>query len=147
MKVILVKDVVGLGEEGDVKDVAKGYARNYLFPKGFVVEDNTFNRNRMKEQQKRIELRKVKKREEAQKLAEDLSALSINIPAAAQENDRLFGAIHEHDIQKALEAQGYTVEKKNVLMSEPIKALGVYKVHIKIYEDIQAELKVWVVKE
>jgi large subunit ribosomal protein L9 len=147
MKVILVKDVVGLGEEGDVKDVAKGYARNYLFPNGFVVEDNTFNRNRMKEQQKRIELRKVKKREEAQKLAEDLSALSINIPAAAQENDRLFGAIHEHDVQKALEAQGYTVEKKNVLMSEPIKALGVYKVHIKIYEDIQAELKVWVVKE
>jgi len=59
MKVILVKDVVGLGEEGDVKDVSKGYARNYLFPKGFVVEDNVFNRNRMKEQRKRIELRKV----------------------------------------------------------------------------------------
>jgi len=73
--------------------------------------------------------------------------LSINISAAAQENDRLFGAIHEHDIQKALEAQGYTVEKKNILMSEPIKALGVYKVNIKIYEDVQAELKVWVVKE
>jgi len=147
MKVILVKDVVGLGEEGDVKDVSKGYARNYLFPKGFVVEDNVFNRNRMKEQRKRIELRKVKKREEAQKLAEDLSMLSINISAAAQENDRLFGAIHEHDIQKALEAQGYTVEKKNILMSEPIKALGVYKVNIKIYEEVQAELKVWVVKE
>jgi large subunit ribosomal protein L9 len=147
MKVILVKDVVGLGEEGDIKDVSKGYARNYLFPKGFVVEDNVFNRNRMKEQRKRIELRKVKKREEAQKLAEDLSALSINISAAAQENDRLFGAIHEHDIQKALEDQGYTVEKKNILMSEPIKALGVYKVNIKIYEDVQAELKVWVVKE
>lgn len=147
MKVILVKDVVGLGEEGDIKDVSKGYARNYLFPKGFVVEDNVFNRNRMKEQRKRIELRKVKKREEAQKLAEDLSMLSINISAAAQENDRLFGAIHEHDIQKALEAQGYTVEKKNILMSEPIKALGVYKVNIKIYEEVQAELKVWVVKE
>ncbi len=147
MKVILVKDVIGLGEEGDIKDVAKGYARNYLFPKGFVVEDNTFNRNRMKEQRKRIELKKVKKREEAQKLAEDISAISINIPAAAQENDRLFGAIHEHDVQKALEAQGYTIEKKNILMSEPIKALGVYKVNLKIYEDIQAELKVWVVKE
>jgi large subunit ribosomal protein L9 len=147
MKVILVKDVIGLGEEGDIKDVAKGYARNYLFPKGFVVEDNTFNRNRLKEQRKRIELKKVKKREEAQKLAEDLSTLSINISAAAQENDRLFGAIHELDVQKALEAQGYTIEKKNILMSEPIKALGVYKVNLKIYEDILAELKVWVVKE
>jgi len=70
MKVILVQDVTGLGEEGEARDVAKGYARNYLFPKGYAVEDTPFNRNRMKEQQKKIELRKVRKREEAQKLAE-----------------------------------------------------------------------------
>ncbi len=147
MKVILVKDVPGLGEEGDTKDVAPGYARNYLFPKGLAVEDNTFNRNRMKEQRKRIELRKVKKREEAQALAEELASISINISAAAQDNDRLFGAIHEADIAKALEAQGYKIDKKNILLEEPIKTLGVYKVPIKIYEDIKSELKVWVVKE
>ena len=147
MKVILVKDVPGLGEEGDTKDVAPGYARNYLFPKGLAVEDNLFNRNRMKEQRKRIELRKVKKREEAQALAEELASISINISAAAQDNDRLFGAIHEADIAKALEAQGYKIDKKNILLEEPIKTLGVYKVPIKIYEDIKSELKVWVVKE
>jgi len=147
MKVILVKDVPGLGEEGDTRDVAPGYARNYLFPKGLAVEDNTFNRNRMKEQRKRIELRKVKKREEAQALAEELASISINISAAAQDNDRLFGAIHEADIAKALEAQGYKIDKKNILLEEPIKTLGVYKVPIKIYEDIKSELKVWVVKE
>lgn len=147
MKVILVKDVPGLGEEGDAKEVAPGYARNYLFPKGLAVEDNLFNRNRMKEQRKRIELRKVKKREEAKTLAEELASISINITAAAQDNDRLFGAIHEADIAKALEEQGYKIDKKNILLEEPIKSLGVYKVPIKIYEDIKSELKVWVVKE
>jgi len=147
MKVILVKDVPGCGEEGDVKDVAKGYARNYLFPKGFAVEDNVFNRNNMKEQTKKIELRKVKKREEAQKLADELSALSVNISAAVGKNEKLFGSIHELEIMKALEEQGYQIEKKNVQLSEPIKTTGVYKVPIKIYDDINAELKVWVVKE
>ena len=147
MKVILEKDVPQLGEEGDIVDVAPGYARNYLFPKSFAVEDNQFNRNRMKAQRKKIELKKVQKREDAKKLAEELSALSVNIPAAVAKNDKLFGAIHEADIVKALEGMGYTVEKKNILLKEPIKAIGVYKVHVKIYEDIKAELKVWVVKE
>jgi len=147
MKVILVKDVPELGEEGDVKDVAPGYARNYLFPKGFVVDDTVFNRNRMKEQRKKIVAKKVQKRDGAETLAEELSAISVNISAAAQDNDKLFGAIHETDIQKALEAQGYEIEKKNILLSEPIKAIGVYKIAVKIYEDIHAELKVWVVKE
>ena len=147
MKVILVKDVPGLGEEGETKDVARGYARNYLFPKGFVVEDTVFNRNRVKEQRKKIDAKKVQKRDEAEALAEELASISINIPAAAQENDRLFGAIHEADIVKALETLGYNIEKKNILLGEPIKAIGVYKVEVKIYEDIHAELKVWVVKE
>ena len=147
MRVILVKDVPELGEEGDVKDVAPGYARNYLFPRGMVVEDNSFNRNRMNEQRNKISHRKVKKRDEGLKLTEELSSISINITAAAQDNDKLFGAIHEADIVKALEEQGYIIEKKNILLSEPIKAIGVYKVLIKIYEDVQAELKVWVVKE
>ena len=101
----------------------------------------------MKEQKKSFEIRKIKKRDEALKLADELSAISINIPVAAQENDRLFGAIHESDIQKALQAQGFEIEKKNIIMDEPIKTLGVYKVMIKIYEDVHAELKVWVVKE
>jgi large subunit ribosomal protein L9 len=147
MKVILIKDVPNLGEEGDMKDVAQGYARNYLFPKGLAIEETSFAKNRMKEQKRKIELRKVKKREEAQELADELSSISINIPAAAQKNDKLFGAIHEADIMKALADQGYEVEKKNILLSEPIKAIGVYKVLIKIYDTIKAELKVWVVKE
>jgi large subunit ribosomal protein L9 len=147
MKVILVRDVIGLGEEGEARDVAKGYARNYLFPKGYAVADTPFNRNRMKDQQKKIELRKVRKREEAQKLADELSNLSINITAAVGKNEKLFGAIHEQEIMKALDEQGYQIEKKNILLNEPIKQTGAYKVAVKIYEDIEAELKVWVVKE
>jgi large subunit ribosomal protein L9 len=147
MKVILVKDVTGLGEEGDTKEVAPGHARNFLFPKGLVVEDSPFNRNRMKEQKKRIELKKVKKKEDAQKLAESLSAVSVTITAAAQESDKLFGAVHEVDIMKALAAQGFEIEKKNIVLSEPIKSIGEFKVGLKIYEDVKAEIKVWVVKE
>jgi large subunit ribosomal protein L9 len=147
MKVILIKDVQGLGEEGDTKDLAQGYARNYLFPKGLAVPETAFTRNRIKEQKKKIELRKVQKKDEAQSLADELGSISINIPAAAQNNDRLFGAIHETDIAKALKEQGYDIEKKNILLDEPIKAIGVYKVPIKVYDTIKAELKVWVVKE
>jgi len=147
MKVILEKDIPHLGEEGDVIEVATGYARNFLFPKNFAAKDNQYNRNRMKTQRKKIELKKVKKREDAKKLAEELSSLSINITAAVAKNDKLFGAIHEADIVKALEDMNYTVEKKNILLKEPIKTIGVYKVFVKIYEDIKAELKVWVVKE
>ena len=147
MKVILIKDVSGLGEEGDAKDVAVGYARNYLFPKGFAVEETPYAKNMMKEQNRKIELRKVKKREDAQKLAEELSSISVTITAAAQANDKLFGAIRESDILKALLDLGYEVEKRNVLLSEPIKAIGVYQVPIKVYDTIKAELKVWIVKE
>jgi len=147
MKVILIKDVSGLGEEGDTKAVAVGYARNYLFPKGFAVKETPFAKNMMKVQNRKIELRKVKKREDAQKLADELSSISITITAAAQKNDKLFGAIHEADIMKALLDQGYEVEKKNILLSEPIKTIGVTKVPIKIYDTIKAELNVWTVKE
>jgi large subunit ribosomal protein L9 len=147
MKVILIKDVPGLGEEGDTKEVAAGYARNYLFPRNLVVQDSVFNRNRMKEQRKRIELTKVKKREDAQKLAEGLSAVSITITAAAQESEKLFGAVHEIDIVKALSAMGYQIDKKNVILGEPIKTVGEHKVSVKIYENVKAEMKVWVVKE
>jgi large subunit ribosomal protein L9 len=147
MKVILVKDVIGLGEEGETKDVARGYARNYLVPKGLAVVDDPFNRNWVKDQHKKIELKKVKKREEAQKLADELSNLSINIAAAVGKNEKLFGAIHEQDIVKSLEGQGYQIERKDVLLDEPIKQTGAYKVRVNVYEDIEAELKVWVVGE
>jgi large subunit ribosomal protein L9 len=147
MKVILVQDVPGLGEEGDNRDVTKGYARNYLLPKGYAVPDTPFNRNRMKAQQKKIELRKVKKREDAQSLADQLSAITLSINAAVGKNEKLFGAVHEADIMKALAEQGYTVDKKDIQLKEPIKQTGVYTVPVKIYEDIKAELKVLIGKE
>ncbi len=147
MKVILIKDVPGLGGEGDTKDLANGYARNYLFPKGLAVPETAFARNQMKVKKKKIELHNVQQTDDAQKLADELGSISINIPAAAQDNDRLFGSIHEADIAKALMEQGYDIEKKNILLDEPIKAIGVYKVPIKVFETIKAELKVWVVKE
>lgn len=147
MKVILVKDTAGLGEEGDVRDVAKGYARNYLFPQGFAVEENTFNRNRMKEQHKKIEQRKIKKREDAQSIADALSGLNLTITAAAADNQKLFGAVHENDIKKALEKMGYEIDKKSIQLAGPIKTTGTYRVPVRVYENIQAELTVQVNRE
>lgn len=147
MKVILVKDTPGLGEEGDVRDVARGYARNYLLPLGFAVEDNAFNRNRMKEQHKKIEQRKIQKREEAQSLADTLSELTVTITAAAAENQKLFGAVHENDIKKALEELGYEIEKKSIQLAAPIKTTGTYQVPVRVYENIRAQLTVQVVRE
>jgi large subunit ribosomal protein L9 len=147
MKVILVKDVPGLGEEGDVKDVSDGYARNYLFPRGFAIEDTPFNRNRLKDQERKMAQRKIRKKEEAQKLAEELGALSITIPAAVGKNEKLFGAVHETEILKALAERGYQLDKKCIQLNEPIKTTGEYRVPIKLYEDVKAEIKVWVVKQ
>jgi large subunit ribosomal protein L9 len=147
MKVIMVKDVPGLGEEGDIREVANGYARNYLFPQGLAVDDSSFNRNRMKEQRKKIEERKEVKRENAQAIAEEISSLTLHLTAAAADNNRLFGAVHEMDIKKALEEKGYEVEKKNIVLSEPIKNLGVYTVPVRLYEKVTAEVKVAVTRE
>jgi large subunit ribosomal protein L9 len=147
MKVILVQDTPGLGEEGDVRDVARGYARNYLFPQGFAVEDNAFNRNRMKEQHKKIEQRKIRKREEAQSLADTLSGLTVTITAAAAENQKLFGAVHENDIKKALEELGYEIEKKSIQLAAPINTTGTYRVPVRVYENVRAQLTVQVLRE
>lgn len=144
MQVILKTNVEKLGREGDVVEVADGYARNYLIPKNLAVQATEKNRRAL-EQAKRIELsRAIKERQAAEKLAQELSTVSCTIKAKAGENDRLFGSITSADISDALKEQGFDIDKKKILLDEPIKELGVFTVPIKLYSDITVDIKVWV---
>ena len=143
MKVIFLQDVKGQGKQGEVKEVADGYARNYLIPKGLAVEAT---KARMKEVQERNEkLRKSQEneKEEAVKIQQSLDGQVINIKARTGTGDKLFGAVTAKEIADTIQKQfKVTVDRKKVELTEPIKHVGEYPVRIKIYPSIQADIKV-----
>lgn len=147
MEVILKEDVEGLGKEGDLVDVADGYARNYLIPKQLAIFATEKNR-RILEHEKRTERQKEQKEErEAEKLVSQISSTTCNISMRAGENDRLFGSVTSAHIASVLEEQGIEIDRRNIQLEEPIRELGVFSVPIKVHGDITAELKVVVSKE
>ena len=147
MKVILKESVKDLGEMGDLVDVKRGYARNYLIPRGMALEATVRN-VRMLEHQKRLVQDKIQKaRQGAQGLAERLEAVSVTIAQKVGENDRLYGSVTSMQIAEALAAEGIEIDKKKIVLEEPIKKLGVYTVPVKLHPEVTANLKVWVVEE
>ena len=146
MEVILKSGVEKLGNEGDVVAVADGYARNYLIPRDLAIEATEKNR-RVLEHEKRMDLdRSAKEKRVAERLASELSNLSCTIRMQAGENDRLFGSVTSLDIAASLEEQGIEIDRRKILLDEPIKELGVFTVPAKIHPDVTADIKVWVVK-
>ena len=146
MQVILKTNVEKLGEEGDMVAVADGYARNYLIPRKLAVEATGKNR-RVLEHEKRIETdHAAKEKKDAEKLAVEIANLSCTIRMQAGENDRLFGSVTALDIAAALEEQNIEIDRRKILLDEPIKELGVFTVPAKIHPDVTADIKVWVVK-
>ncbi|MGQ9611146.1 MAG: 50S ribosomal protein L9 [bacterium] len=146
MQIILKSNVEKLGKEGDVLTVADGYARNYLIPKKLAVQATEKNRQLL-EHEKKIEFdRAVKAKKEAETLANELANVSCTISVQAGENDRLFGSVTTNDIAIALEDLGYEIDKRKIILEEPIKELGMFTVPIKLHADITANIKVWVVK-
>lgn len=147
MKIILREDVEKLGKAGDVVKVADGFGRNYLIPRQLAVPANVRNLKALEHDRRVIEARAKKSRKSAESLAEKLSAVSITLPAKAGEEGKLFGAITSRDIAEALEKTGVPVDRKNVLLLDPIKQLGDYKVKIKAGTDLHPEISVSVVAE
>ncbi len=146
MQVILKENVEKLGSEGDVVAVADGYARNYLIPRKLAIQATEKNRRSL-EHEKRLETDlAAKEKKEAEKLAGELSNLSCTIRMQAGENDRLFGSVTSLDIAAALEEQGIEIDRRKIILDEPLKELGVFTVPAKIHPDVIAEIKVWVVK-
>jgi large subunit ribosomal protein L9 len=147
MKVILREDVEKLGKAGEVVKVADGYGRNFLIPKRLAVPADVRNLRTMEHDRRVIEARAKKARKSAESLAERIAAVSLVLPAKAGEEGKLFGAITSRDIALALEKAGVAVDRKLVLLAEPIKQLGDYKVKVKLGADIVPEIPVSVVPE
>jgi large subunit ribosomal protein L9 len=146
MKVILREDVKALGVMGTVMDVANGYGRNYLIPKNLAVEANPKNIKQL-EHEKNIILAKAKKiRKSAEDAAAELSKLSISIEAKSGEEDKLFGSVTVKDIAEEIGKQGIDVDKRKIVLGEPIKHLGSYEVSVKIHHDVTATVKLEVTK-
>jgi len=147
VKVILTQTVERLGKIGDVVNVKDGYARNYLFPKNAAKEATPGNMKTLDTLKKKQALEDAKRLDEAKALAEKITTLSITIGAKAGEEDKLFGTVTTEMISAALENEKISVDKKDIILDEPIKKLGVYQVGVKVHPEVKALLRVWIIKE
>lgn len=147
MEVILRQAVEKLGHTGDVVNVSNGYARNYLLPRGVAYAATEGNKRRIEQERQRLEAAEEARRTTARQLAENLEQVSLTFSARVGEEGKLFGSVTSGDIAAQLVAQGYSVEKRQIDLHEPIKALGVYRVPIRLHADVHPEIKVWVIKQ
>jgi len=148
MKVILNKDLSPLGEEGDVKDVAKGYARNYLFPRGIALPFTPKMMKLIEGRRTEIEARKEQKRLDARGIKEKLDALELNIIMPAGANGRLYGAVTNQTIADELVKAGFQIERKRIeLAGNGFKSVGKYKATIKLYENNSAEISITIIAQ
>jgi len=142
MEVILRQDVNELGLEGDIADVAKGYARNYLLPNGIALEATPQNRKALELQSKKIELKRLKGRQDAEKVKEKLEGVVVTFSQKAGEEGKLYGSVTTMDIASHLEVQGVEIDRRKIVLEKPIKTVGEHEVSIKIYPEVTGSIKV-----
>ncbi|NBX92855.1 MAG: 50S ribosomal protein L9 [Proteobacteria bacterium] len=147
MRVILREDVPKLGTVGSIVKVAPGFARNFLIPRALAIPATANNLKAFEHEKAMLDSRHTKRQREAEAVKAKLERTSCSISKKVGEQDKLFGAVTTQDIEKAFAAEGFQIEKKDILLSEPIKALGVYTVPIRVFDEVVANTKVWVVKE
>ncbi len=146
MKVVLKVDQNNLGKIGDVVEVAPGYARNYLLPQGKALEANKANLQILEQVKKVNDKKLLKLKQEAEEIAKKIESASCTIVMQAHD-EQLYGAVTSADIAKSLSQEGISVDKKDILLEDPIKALGVYHIPVKLHSEVKPQVKVWVVKE
>lgn len=148
MKVILLKDVKGQGKQGDVVKVSDGYARNYLFPNNLAVEATKRNLNELKTRKAADDKRRQTELDKARKQAEAISNLEVVVTAKSGESGKLFGSVTNKEIADVLkEKHGIDIDRKKIVLSEPIRSLGSYQLEVKVYPEVTARLKVRVDEE
>jgi large subunit ribosomal protein L9 len=147
MKVILLKDIEKLGSLGDEVEVKDGYARNYLIPRKAVMA-STKGALRVLEQKMREKERREKQiKEECEQLTEKIQAVSCTIAMEVGEDDKLFGAVTSEMIVESLSSESIEIDKKKIILEEPLKVLGVYNVEIRLHPEVKTQVRVWVVKK
>jgi large subunit ribosomal protein L9 len=148
MKVILQQDVKGQGKKGQIVNVNDGFARNFLFPKDLAVEASNTNVSLLKQKKESEDSKKKKELEQAKSLAEKLSRASVTLKAKSGENGKLFGSITVKEIADALKSQGkIEIDKRKIVLDEPIKTLGTRILEVKIYPEVVGKLTVKVISE
>ncbi len=147
MKVILRKDFEQLGKIGDLVEVKNGYARNFLLPRQIAYIATKGNIRALEEEKQQYAKKEIKQLEAAKALSEELAKVSITIPVKVGEEDKIFGSVTSQMIADALKEKDYNIDKRQIILSEPIKALGIYEVNVKLHNEVNAIVKTWVVRE
>jgi large subunit ribosomal protein L9 len=147
MEIILLEDVPSLGMAGDLVRVSDGYARNYLLPRKKAVMATTTSLKTVNQKRHLSEHKQDKLEQEARELAQRIEEISCTVAKPAGEEGKLFGAVTSADIEDALREHEVSVDRKKIVLEEPIKNLGVYTVSLKLHPTVVAQLKLWVVKE
>ena len=146
MEVILRKDIDRLGKSGDQVHVKDGYARNFLIPRGFAYEMSPSNVAMLEEEQRQSHIHEQRVFKHASDIAAAIEKTSLTVKVLVGQDDKIFGAVTSQVIADLLAEKGIEVDRRKIQIDEPIKSLGVYEVPIKLHTDIEAKVKVWVVK-
>ena len=147
MKVILRKDFEALGQIGDIVEVKEGYARNFLIPRKIAYTALTGNMRALEEEKQNLARKSEHELQAAEALATELEKVSVTIPVQVGEEDKIFGSVTSQMISDALSEKDYEIDKRKIEIEEPIKTLGIYSVNLKLHKNINAKIKVWVVRE
>jgi len=147
MKVILRENLSNLGEIGDVVEVKDGYARNFLIPRKLAFEASTKNLKELEAQKQQLERKIQKEKLQSDKIREELEKVSLTIQMKVGEDGKLFGSVTTQMVADALKEKGFEIDRKTITIPEPIKALGIYTVEIKLHKEVEAKVKVWTVRE
>ncbi len=147
MEVILRQHVDNLGRRGEIVKVADGYARNYLLPKKLALPATAGNKQHVERERKIFEAREAEERGQAEAMAARLSALTISIARRVGDTEQLYGSVTASDIAEFLKEKGFEVDRRKLILPEPIKAIGEHDVPLKLHREVTVPLKVHVVKE
>ena len=147
MKIILKEDFESLGKVGEVVEVKAGFARNFLIPKQVALQATPQNLRVIEQEKARNKIKLSKDKRDAELLADQLKEVSLTTNVRVGEEDKIFGAVTSQNISELLSSKGFETDKRKIQLEDPLKALGVFEVPIKLHTEVEAKIKVWVVKE
>ena len=147
MEVILSEDIQALGKLGEVVKVKDGYARNFLLPRKLADAATPSNLKRIEQQEKKNKAQHEQAKKEAEELAKKLNKVSCTLSVEVNDLDKLYGAVAEADIAKALEVEGFTVDKKDIVIEKSIEELGIFEIVINLHSEVTAKIRLWVTKK
>ena len=147
MEVILLEDITGLGKRGAAVKVADGYARNFLLPRKKAIAAVGNSNAVFRDRERARVSREAKQRQAAEAIKDRLAQVSLQFSVQVGEEDQLYGSVTVADIHQGLEAQGFAIERRNIRLAEPLKALGMFEVPVHLFQDVEAPVKVWVVRQ